>query len=308
MTLEPLQQAFYRPLLVYILVILAKIFGRLVLRICGFRKYISTSGLVSWYRPATVTTTMVLHQTNGNNKDDDRKRSRPLTSTLFFHGIAPAGLTAYLPMVIHGLTAEKDRPVFLFENSSISCSIGFSPLTEEQTVNGVVETLETTGAINSDLSLIGHSFGSCTVSWLIASKRLPKIRQVALLDPVAILLSEPDVMVNFLYGKQLDRIRMVASSELFTEYYLRRHFAWYNSELYVEDVNCPLLVCLSGRDNIVNSTKVIREMQRHKKEDHKVVYWEDVGHAACVTSPDKWRQIKRIMLEQELKLVKEDES
>ena len=100
---------------------------------------------------------------------------------------------------------------------------------------------------------------------------------------------------------------MVASSELFTEYYLRRHFAWYNSELYVEDVNCPLLVCLSGRDNIVNSTKVIQEIQRHNKKDHKLVYWEDVGHAACVTSPEKWRQIKRIMLEQELRSVKEEE-
>ena len=140
-------------------------------------------------------------------------------------------------------------------------------------MDGVIERLETAGAIDENLTLVGHSFGSCTVSWLIASKQLQNVKQVVLLDPVAVLLSEPDVMVNFLYGQKLDQIRLVASSELFTEYYLRRHFAWYNSELYLEDVDCPLLVCLSGQDTIVNASKVRQEMNRHENLNHNLVYW-----------------------------------
>lgn len=69
-----------------------------------------------------------------------------------------------------------------------------------------------------------------------------------LLDPVSILLSEPDVVTNFLYGSRLLRdpsggchgwtgrlvrcfhrmkIRLAVSSEIFIESYLRRNFAWY---------------------------------------------------------------------------------
>ena len=126
---------------------------------------------------------------------------------------------------------------------------------------------------------------------------------MVLLDPVTILLSEPDVMTNFLYANEISKIRMVASSELFTEYYLRRHFAWYNSEIWLEDINekdCKLLVCLAEKDEIINARKVKQEVQRHSKG--KLLFWEGAAHADCVTSPSKWRQVKQHMLEQELEL------
>jgi hypothetical protein len=139
------------------------------------------------------------------------------------------------------------------------------------------------------------------------SKKIPTIQQVTLLDPVAIMLSEPDVMVNFLYAEELDKIRMVASSELFTEYYLRRHFAWYNSELWLEDVvanNCSVLVCLSEVDEIVNTPKVTQEMKRMKlHKENNLLVWPKVGHAACVTALSMWKQIKERMLHQELQVL-----
>ena len=111
-------------------------------------------------------------------------------------------------------------------------------------------------------------------------------------------------MVNFLYAEELDKIRMVASSELFTEYYLRRHFAWYNSELWLEDVDCPMLIGLSENDEIINATKVKQEVERHAKSA-KLVYWNGVGHGACIQSPTKWRHFKQLMLEQELQIVQQ---
>jgi pimeloyl-ACP methyl ester carboxylesterase len=281
--------ALYRPLFIYGFVILLKVVAGVFLYTRGFRRYTSKTGLVGWFRPAQNPTNAFL-------------------PTIFFHGIAPAGHAFYLPMVLFGLAPERDRPVFLFENPSISCCLDFYPLTEEQTVDGVVEILKRTDCFDKQISLIGHSFGSCPVTWLVMSKKIPTIQQVTLLDPVAIMLSEPDVMVNFLYAEELDKIRMVASSELFTEYYLRRHFAWYNSELWLEDVvskkNCNILVCLSEDDEIVNTPKVSREMKRMKLDkEHNLVVWPKVGHAACVTRPSMWKQIKERMMHQELQVL-----
>jgi poly(3-hydroxyalkanoate) synthetase len=96
---------------------------------------------------------------------------------------------------------------------------------------------------------------------------------------------------------------MVASSEIMTQSYLRRHFAWYNGELYVEDVKFPMLVFCSEQDEIVNSEKVKQEMLRHHQQGHEYLSWEGVGHGACIINPHKWKVIKRRMLEQELQLV-----
>jgi pimeloyl-ACP methyl ester carboxylesterase len=286
MTLEPVVP-LYRPLAVYLGVMSMKLFGRCVLYLYGFQRYVTISGLVSWYRPA-------------KNETDTS-----LLPLLFFHGIAPGGFVVYLPMVLYGLSTENDRAVFLFENNSISCALDLSSLDEQQTVDGVLEVLEKFKFAKKDLSLVGHSFGSCPISWLLASKRLQQVKQVVLIDPVSIVLSEPDVMVNFLYSQALDKIRVVASSELFTQCYLRRHFAWYNSELYVEDVDCPMIVCCSERDEIVNSAKVKQEMERHHKAKHNLVCWEGAGHGACIANPTKWKELKGLMLKQELQIVQQ---
>jgi hypothetical protein len=195
MSLEPVN-CMYRPLLVYLIVDLVKFGGSLLLFAKGYQRLVASTGLVVWHRPAAA-------------------KNSSLMPLLFFHGIAPGGLMLYLPMLFRGFANESDRPVFFFENRSISCALDFTPLTEQQTVDGVVEILEKFEHHASKLSLVGHSFGSCPVTWLLASKRLPNIKQVVLLDPVTILLSEPDVMVNFLYAQEFSKIRVVASSELY---------------------------------------------------------------------------------------------
>ncbi|CAJ1903145.1 unnamed protein product [Cylindrotheca closterium] len=301
MTLEPVVP-IYRPLIVYLLVLGMRWVGALVLRhVYGFEKFVTKHGMICWYRSGTKADSRTDQRSN-DHKGDSSSLMMPI---LFFHGIAPGGVVGYLPIVLHGLATEPERPVFLFENISISCVLDFKPLTEKQTVDGVMECLKRFGANQQNLSLVGHSFGSCPIAWLVASKKMEQqIKQVVLLDPVAILLSEPDVMVNFLYAEAMDKTRIVASSEIMTQSYLRRHFAWYNSELYVEDVKCPMLVFCSEHDEIVNSEKVKQEMQRHHQQGHQFQCWEGVGHGACIVNPYKWTEIKRQMLEQELHLLR----
>eukprot|EP00529_Nitzschia_sp_RCC80_P011548 CAMPEP_0113458622 /NCGR_PEP_ID=MMETSP0014_2-20120614/10018_1 /TAXON_ID=2857 /ORGANISM="Nitzschia sp." /LENGTH=636 /DNA_ID=CAMNT_0000350153 /DNA_START=480 /DNA_END=2387 /DNA_ORIENTATION=- /assembly_acc=CAM_ASM_000159 len=332
MTLEPMR-AMYRPLSVYLGVGCLKIAAGLVLRYHGFQRITTESGLIAWYRPASSSVSPS-PSSSAANKDRTESSRLPL---LFFHGIAPGGFALYLPLLLKGFATETDRPVFLFENKSISCAIDFHPLTEERTVDGVIECLEKCGMANTDISLMGHSFGSCTIAWLVAaalssskssssSQRRKRqftnsIKQIVLIDPVAILLSEPDVMVNFLYSNDIDKIKIAASSELFTEWYLRRNFSWYNSELHLDDVSklnkdddigsndgdsssssrsgCEVLVALSENDEIINATKVKQEIERHGEVVSDLIYWTGVGHGAAVPSPSRWKEVKDKMLRQE---------
>lgn len=277
----------HRPLLVYIIVWLLRTAAGVILRLLGFQLLTAQSGLRGWYRPA-------------------RPTSQHYLPLLFFHGIAPGGLVFYLPMLLFGLVSDG-RAVYLFENPSISCVLGYRALTEYETVEGVQELVHATIGDDCGLALAGHSFGSCQLTWLLHSPLSSRIRQFVLMDPVTILLSEPDVMNNFLYSRHVNKIRMLASSELFTEYYLRRHFSWYNSELWLEDLpmSTKLLVALSEHDEIIHSPKVKRALDWQARPNTSVLYWKHVGHADCVTSPRKWREMKARMLGQELVLQQE---
>jgi pimeloyl-ACP methyl ester carboxylesterase len=305
LTLEDVNP-FHRPLLFYVIIGVLNMFAGILLRVIGFRRHVTHAGLAYWHRDSAKTLNRL-----------------PL---LFFHGIAPGGLTFYLPMVLAGIGMEG-RCCFLFENRTISCAMSFRAYSEKETVASILEALETHGVAHENVSLVGHSFGSCPATWLLQSPLRQRIKQLVLLDPVTILLSEPDVMNNFLYSDQMQcgsttkvetigqsihraKIRLLASSELFTQYYLRRHFSWYNSELWLDDIppGVQIVVCLAENDEIINASKVKQEVTLHNEHSDpkiKLVYREGVGHASCLTSARQWVQIRNIMLEQEAIIHKE---
>jgi len=293
MTLEPMD-ATYRPLIFYLVTRSLYWIGALYLFIIGYRRCVSKStGLVAWHRRP---------RRRKNNKNTTEKEERPL---LFFHGISPGGFMPYLPMIFCGLLTD-DRPVFFFDNRTISmCFFDFAPLTEQQTIQGIIEILRMNDCFGSELSIVGHSFGSCTVTWLLQSTVLkPFIKQAILLDPVSILLSEADVMINFLYGVGDNTPLRFISTELFVQYSVRRHFFWYNNELWLDDIDdsCSVLICLSGDDNIIDAQKVKAEVVRHKSKKKKkldLLFWEGASHADCVTSPQLWKEMKQYMLQQQ---------
>lgn len=325
-------KALWRPLGVYVFFWVLTVVGAIVLRAAGFQRVVSQrTGVTGWFRPAAVTTTTTTSSSSTKQPSAQSSSSSPLLPLLFFHGIAPAGVFFYIPMILLRLANEKDRAVMMFDNSNISCALGFGALREAETVQGVMELVDRYLPDATGLSLCGHSFGSCPLTWLLHSPPAlrRRIKQFVLLDPVTILLSEPDVMANFLYSTGCNTIRMMAGSELFTEYYLRRHFAWYNSELWLDDIfdsrqtndsnkeddSIQVLIALSERDEIVNAPKVKRHIDSFLSGDQnksqsslssscKVLLWKRAGHAKCVTSPSKWTEIKQAMLEQELKIAR----
>ena len=260
--------SLYRPLCVYAATAFVRGAGCCLLRAMGFRKLACGRGLGYWHR-------------SPDDGGDDAGVGRPF---LFFHGIAPGGHAPYLPMIFLGLLrgprlSYRRRHVFLFENDPISYAMSSDALSEEDTVHGVLEAMDrhlgdedgdASGAKTArsrDLDVCGHSFGTCQLTWLIKCPRIgDRIGSMFLLDPVSILLSEPDVVTNFLYGSRLLRdpsegckgwtvrlvrcfhrmkIRLAVSSEIFIESYLRRNFAWYGYIVASSAVApCQLLPCI----------------------------------------------------------------
>lgn len=277
----------HRPLLIYLIVATIKAFFGLVLTACGFQKMVSKSGVAAWFRPA---------------RGKDANNLLPL---VFFHGVAPCGVSLYLPFVFSLI--KDGRASFLFENPNISCHFSFHALTELEYVDGIAEIVNHYVGAKRDLSIVGHSFGSVPLTWMIRSPELKKrVRQMVLLDPVTIMLSEPDVMVSFLYKTGINIIRMVAGSELFTIYYLRRHFAWYNSELWLDDIpqHTKTIVALSQDDAIVNAEKVREyvELGFCGSSPLDLLFWKGASHGKCVYTPSKWRELKEVMQRQEMSL------
>ncbi|KAL7574642.1 hypothetical protein ACA910_002991 [Epithemia clementina (nom. ined.)] len=337
-------QALHRPWILYAIIAATQFATRtFILPWLGFRRVEAnhhnsdktSSGhrqqqqqpLVAWYRPA---------------------KSPPLTGDknqrqevcLFFHGIAPAGVICYLPMIqaLLGGSGRQSQDLILVENPSVSCQFHWLPnfhgLTEQETVQGIQDILQQLGLSTTrhDLTLMGHSFGSCPITWILRRRNElgANLKEVILLDPVTLLLSEPTVMSRFLYERDSDKahIRFLVASELFTEYYLRRHFCWYNSELWLEDFipidndntivvadnqeekttdergkasNNPAkwTIVLSGRDEIVPSP-VIQEHIQNLKDQHNfhncnLIYWPHSKHANCVMSPRRWELMKTFL-------------
>lgn len=215
-----------------------------------------------------------------------------------------------LPMIF-GLIRDG-RPALLVEQPSISGRFGtFGALNETEMIQAVqdmlAETVDADAAASSPLLWAGHSFGSCPLTWMLRHESLQqRTAGLLLLDPVTILLSEPAVMLNFLYSRQISKIRMVAASELFTEYYLRRHFAWYNSEaLWIDDNRATpeespyaVTVALSACDEIVDAPKVASYLEGYQAQV-RTIYWPHARHGYCITSPAKWQQLQQTLWEQE---------
>jgi len=290
----------HRPIFIYIVSWLIRQVSYTSLHFLGFhRHHVKTQKgkkLWYWYRFGTC-----------KNVDGVKGNRNPI---LFFHGIAPGGLAFYLPMLRYFLS-NLSQPVLLFENLHITWYLSFEALSEEETVYGVEQVLRNHGfyETTSKLTLCGHSFGSFQLTWFLKANQIyPMIHKFVLLDPVSILLSYPDVTLNFLYGgsekdnanKQIYwtklKIWLLASSELFIEHYMRRHLAWYNSELWIEDIpdHIHVHIFLSENDVFINAAEVKEELNRHNRESIRYTFWEGIQHGDCVTHSDLWDDILQV--------------
>jgi len=199
-------------------------------------------------------------------------------------------------MLLWGVAGDG-RALFIFENKPISCHPSFDVVTEDETIEGVQEALEKFH-FDGDISLMGHSFGSFQLTWLLYSPLRNRIRQFALLDPVSMLLSEPDLLYNF---ENAPLFFQFILKELWTNFYVRRHFSWYRCELWLDDLpteNIDIFVGLGGGDQLINGTKVKADLEIFAAdepalaEETTIAFWPKALHGDCLYQPSKWRDIR----------------
>jgi len=285
LSLDPVH-FLHRPIGVYVSIQCLEVLKFAVLTLLGFSKLTTSNGLTYYFRPSSSRTP---------------PRDLSQQPLVFFHGIAPAGPIFYIPMVLLGLVRSAPRAVFFFENQAVSMTMSMRVLGEFDVVEGVREALEMHCGGRVKMCLVGHSLGSCPVTWLARS--LPsKIGVIMLLDPVTLFLSHPAVAVNFVYKRHFSNIfewiiYLGASSELYISHYLKRHFWWYRNELWLEEVpkDIKVIVALSRDDEIVDSPLCEYGLARQKYlgeiGDNVSVLIFEGGHAMMIAMPATWRRL-----------------
>lgn len=286
LSLEPCV-AMHRPLTFYVKVSVMKWCACQFYRLAGFSRYVTESNVVCWHKPAA---------------DDDY--SKQLLPLCVFHGVGPGGHAFYTLMICLGLN-RTGRAIFLFENHSVACTLNFKALTEQDIVSGVKEMVDRFCGPTRHISLLGHSFGASALTWLLHSELRPRIRQMVILEPVSIMLSEADVIINMatpIFKMAID---------LVLEHYIRRQFPWYNSELWLEDIpdDVQVIIGLAGKDPIICTEKVTAEIEAFCKTNPKkaknmdFIYWKNNLHGMCLGLPWCWKDINDAMLKQELTMM-----
>ena len=294
LSLEPCV-AMHRPLAYYAKVASMKWCASQLFRLAGFSRHVTTAGeggMVCWYKPAA-----------------DDSFSQSLLPLCFFHGVGPGGHAFYTLMVILGLN-RTGRAIMLFENHSVACTLNFKALSEQDTITGVKEMVNKFCGPDRHISLMGHSFGSSALTWLMHSEMAPRIRQMVILEPVSIMLSEVDVIQNMASPV------LKMAIDLVLEHYIRRQFPWYNSELWLEDIpeHISVIIGLAGKDPIICTEKVTKELEAfcntYPKKAKKIdfIYWKNNFHGMCLGLPWCWKDINDAMLKQELPIMRSQSS
>lgn len=106
-----------------------------------------------------------------------------------------------------------------------------------ETVKNVELTLKKNGF--KQAHTIGHSLGTCYVSWMVKYSNLTKT--CTLLDPIPFKLYEADVAFNFLHRPPTTAteflISYLVSSEIYIRHYICRHFIWHHNVLFPQDLH-----------------------------------------------------------------------
>lgn len=285
----------HRPLAFYVSIAVAKLVASCLLIQAGFMPYTS-EGIHYWYRPSAR----------------PRGALEPLP-LVFFHGISP-GLFVYLPMLRNLVSG---RAALLVDMPHIGMGLDMEPPSRERMVRAVTKALARHGVQKACVA--GHSFGTVCCAWLV--DLAPQVvAQLVLLDPVSILLALPDVASNFLYRSPRSLmehiIHLGASSEIGINNTLRRHFWWYNSMLWAEDLErIPTVIHLASGDEIAPVSqireyiaesfgrKVSRDGRNSPTGSELELIWSDgFSHGQLIYSMHRQKDVARAMFLQEARI------
>jgi pimeloyl-ACP methyl ester carboxylesterase len=227
------------------------------------------------------------HKTAGKlkywiNKTSSSKARLPI---FFFHGIG--GVFSYLKL-LSGLNIFG-CPIVIVEMPYVSLHVAPHVPTIDEHVTAVEQILDENGFEGA--IIVGHSFGTTVMSWLVQS--MPnRIAGAVFLDPVVFMLHLRDISFNWMYGScnnvghevsnlGVEDIFGIVKTELFAANAVQRHFYWSRNILWAHDLQdkqVESIVLLSGSDRVVPSLEVARHIQEHNLD------LERSGQQSCIDS------------------------
>lgn len=244
------------------------------LTLFSFRKSPATN-LTYWHRPHTS------------------KKKLPV---LFIHGIG-IGMYTYIDFLAQLNCPYTKASTDRFAESSIRegvdgdigvIAIELMPISfrttrampnSRQIVSEIYQILKQHGW--QKVVLVSHSYGSVISTHLLHSELTASmIGPIVLVDPVSILLHQPDVAYNFTTRKPRKanehQLYYFASMDMGVSHTLHRHFFWDECVLWKEDMaGKNVTVVCAGRDLIVNTAAVAEYLL---EDDAAVSASEDYRH------------------------------
>ena len=204
---------------------------------------------------------------SASDRTEKKKESR--LPILFFHGIG--GVFSYLKL-INGLTIFG-CPIVIVEMPYVSLHVAPNVPSIDEHVGAVQQILDENGFDGA--IIIGHSFGTTVMSWLVQAMPT-RIAGAVFLDPVVFMLHLRDISFNWMYGSctnvghklegsGVEDIFGIVKTELFAANAVQRHFNWARNILWaheLQEIKVESLVLVSGADKVVPSL----EVQRHIEE------------------------------------------
>jgi pimeloyl-ACP methyl ester carboxylesterase len=313
--------------------------------------------LALFSRPSTDTVTNISYWYRPH-------RSRTKLPILFFHGIG-IGLLPYVPFFRELAAQDPDVGILAVEILPISMHITEPPLARDAMCDAITRILNAHELRR--IVLAGHSYGTAISAFLLrrqwgsVDRPLPAspmqgtnhvanhahdggrdgggddlIAATLLMDPIPFLLHYPAVAYNFVYRKPRRsnewQLWYFASRDADIARALSRHFFWFESVLFREDVlraarakddgvreavsthkPMPVTVMLAGRDQIVDAPAVRAYLSggdeqatqlaegaegspsRWAQDELEVLYFPELDHATVLDTPQRRAPLLRVL-------------
>jgi pimeloyl-ACP methyl ester carboxylesterase len=184
------------------------------------------------------------------------------------HGVG--GLFAYIKL-IKGLKLFG-CPVIALELPYVSLHIAPDVPTVDEHAAAFRQILDENGFEGA--ILIGHSFGTKVMSWLIQAEPT-RVAGAVFLDPVVFMLHLSDVVYSWFYEAEnraeeawhsLGDVMGIVKTELFAVHAVQRRCVWFSTVLWAHELQergIESLVLVSSEDKIVPSAEVSRHITEH---------------------------------------------
>lgn len=280
-------QAWYHPLWYYAAILGLRLATRSAMQLMGFTR--SKTGQLSYFhRPPPAYPGLLVER----GKPVPPSQDSPV---VLIHGLG-VGITPYLRFI---RMLGRSRECFVIELPEVSQACCELVLPPKEMADALHEMLKAHG--HDKAVFLAHSYGTFVMSWVLHFRRHIVARTV-LLDPVALLLAQPDVAYNFLYRHPDNPMLKVVANfvrwELFSAHVLMRHFYWQQNVLWKEDLPPDSLVVMSSHDDICNAHYIRRYLEDHQRsgQDKLQVLWlEGFFHGGFLLSSAAQIQVLELL-------------